>query len=238
MKVDGRDIENPLEIAQAMNDYLGSVGKNLRDKMKPQPNPLLANEYTIVENTARFELVAFDVVAAKKALSKMKNSFGFGSDGIASYFINIVFPIISQPPCDIFNFSIYTSIFPDKWKTARVAPIFKNGERDDRSNNKLISNLPVLSRLFEKLVYDQLYNYLDKNKYLYTFQSGFRTLHSVVTCLLKSTNDWYVNIDNSKVNSVLFIDLKKVFDTVDHGIHLAKIHHYGINGIEHNWFCS
>ena len=95
-----------------------------------------------------------------------------------------------------------------------------------------------MSRLFEKLVYDQLYNYLDKNKYLYTFQSGFPTLHSVVTWLLKSTNDWYVNIDNSKVNSVLFIDLKKAFDTVDHGILFAKIHHYGSNGIEHNWFCS
>ena len=209
VEVEGRDITNPLDIAQAMNDYLCSVGKNLRDKTKPQPNPLLSNEYTIVENTTHFEFVAFDVVAAKKALSKMKNSFGFGSDGIASYFINIAFPLISQPLCDILIFSIYTGIFPDSWKTARVAPIFKNGERDGRSNYRPISILPVLSRLFEKLVYDQLYNHLDKNKLLYTFQSGFRTLHSIATCLLKSTNDWYVNIDNSKVNAVLFIDLKK-----------------------------
>ena len=139
----------------------------------------------------------------------MKNSFEFGSDGIASYFINIAFPIISQTLCDVFNFSIYTGMFPDGWTTARVAPIFKNGERDDRSNHRPISVLPVLSRLFEKLVYDQLYNNLDKNKYLYTFQSGFPTLHSVVTCLLKSTDNWYVNIDNSKVNAVLFIDLKR-----------------------------
>ena len=124
MKVDGRDIKNPLEIAQAMNDYLCSVGKNLCDKIKPQPNPLLSNEYTIVENTILFEFVAFDVVAAKKALSKMKNSFGFGSDGIASYFINIAFPVISQPLCYIFNFFIYTGMFPDSWKTARVAPNF------------------------------------------------------------------------------------------------------------------
>ena len=118
MKVDGLDIANPLEIAQAMNDYLRSVGKNLRDKIKHQPDPLLANEYTIVENTTRFEFVAFDVVAANKALHKINNSFGIGSDGSASYFINIAFPIISQPPCDIFNFSIYISMFPDKWKTA------------------------------------------------------------------------------------------------------------------------
>ena len=73
----------------------------------------------------------------------MKNSFGFGSDGIASYFINIALPVISQPLCDIFNFSIYTGMFPDSWKTARVAHVFKNGERDGRSNYRPISVLLV-----------------------------------------------------------------------------------------------
>ena len=108
----------------------------------------------------------------------------------------------------------------------------------DRSNHRPISALPVLSRLLEKLVYDHLYNHLDKNKLLYIFPSGFRTLHLVVTCLLKSTNDWYVNIDNSKVSAVIFIDFKKAFDSVDPGILLGKLHHYGINGIEHDWFRS
>ena len=56
--------------------------------------------------------------------------------------------------------------------------------------------------------------------------------------MLKSTHDWYVNIDNSKVNAVILIDLKKAFDTVDHDILLAKMLHYGIKGIEHDWFRS
>ena len=137
----------------------------------------------------------------------MKNSFGFGSDVIASQFVNIAFPVISQRLCDIFNFSSNTDLFPDSWKTARVVPIFKNRERDDRSNNRPISVLPVMSKLFEQLVYDHLYNHLDKNKHLYIFQSGFRALHSVVTCLL--TNGWYVNIDNSEVSAVIFINSEK-----------------------------
>ena len=115
---------------------------------------------------------------------------------------------------------------------------FSNGERDDRPNYRPISALPVLCSLFEKLVYDQLNNHLDKIKHLYIFQSGFRSLHSVVTCLLKSTNDWYVNVDNSIVSAVIFIDFKKAFDSVDPGILLGKLHHYGINGIEHDWFRS
>ena len=169
----------------------------------------------------------------------MKNLFGFGSDGIASHFINIAFPVISQPLFDILKkFSIITGMLPDSWKTARVSTHFKNGERDDRSNYRPISVLPVLSRLFEKLVYYQHYNHLCKNKHLCTFQTGFRTLRSIVTSVLTSTNDWYANIDNSKISAVIFIDLKKAFGTVDHGIILARLHHYCFYGIEYDWFRS
>ena len=124
-------------------------------------------------------------------------------------------------------------MFPDSWKEARVTPILKSGKADDRSNYRPISVLPVVSRLFEKLIYDQLYKYLPSNKHLYSDQYGFRHLHSVVSCLLKCTNDWYFNIDRGKCTAMIFIDLKKAFDTVDHKILLDKMHHYGIDGLEH-----
>ena len=126
---------------------------------------------------------------------KMKISFGFGSDGIASHFLKIAFPVISSSLCRIYNLSMETGVFPDSWKEACVAPIFKGGNADDRSNYRPISVLPVVSRLFDKLIYDQFYKYLVSNKHLYSDQYGFRHLHSVVSCLLKCTNDWYFNID-------------------------------------------
>ena len=168
----------------------------------------------------------------------MKTSFSFGSDGIASHFIKIAFPIISHSLCRIYNLSIESGIFPDSWKIARVAPIFKSGSSEDRSNYRPISVLSVVSRLFEKLIYDQLYEYLDSNKHLFIDQYGFRNLHSVVSCLLNCTNDWYVNIDRGKFTTMIFIDLKKAFDTVDHQILLNKMHNYGIDGLEHQWFSS
>ena len=63
-------------------------------------------------------------------------------------------------------------------------------------------------------------------------------MHSVVTCLLKCTNDWYVNIDKGKFTAIIIIDLKKAFDNVDHGILLDKMKFYGVSGIEHDWFRS
>ena len=77
-------------------------------------------------------------------------------------------------------------------------------------------NAELIEKLSEKLIYDQLYEYLDSNKDLFKDQYGFRNLHSVVSCLLNCTNDWYVNIDRGKFTAMIFIDLKKAFDTVDH----------------------
>ena len=111
--------------------------------------------------------------------------------------------------------------------------------------NKLIAQIRDLSQfsLFyqecsKNLVYNQLHEYLDVNKHLFSHQSGFRSLYSVVTSLLNNTNDWYVNIDNGKYTAMVFIDLKKAFDTINHQILPAKLKKYSIDGLEYLWFQS
>ena len=70
--------------------------------------------------------------------------------------------------------------------------------------------IPTVSKIFEKIVFDQLNKYFNDNILLISCQSGFRSLHSTVTALLEATNRWSVNIDNGLVNGVVFIDLKKL----------------------------
>ena len=153
-----------------------------------------------------------------KATNKFKTSRSFGLDLISSYFLKLGMPILASPLSQIFNISMSQLIFPDDWKAARVAPVVKSGPTDDPSNYRPISVLPVVARLFEKLVYDQMYSYLNNNKLLYSKQSGFRSMHSVLSCLLKCTNDWYLNLDKGNFTSVTFIDLKNAFDKVNHEI--------------------
>ena len=128
LNVDGEVITENLNIARSMNEFFCSVGRNLSVKIPQQPNPLLSGEYKINESTEQpteFKFHPVDVTTINRALDKMKKSLGFGSDGIASNFLKIAFPVICNSICDIFNFSIFSASFPDSWKIARVAPIFK-----------------------------------------------------------------------------------------------------------------
>ena len=128
--------------------------------------------------------------------------------------------------------------FPDDWKCARVTPLFKQREASDLNNYRPISVISVIAKVFERIVYDQLYNCLSNEDIISTHQSGFRSLHSTVTALLKATDNWANNIDRGNVNAVVFLDLKKAFDTVDQDILLSKMNLDGIQGIALDWFRS
>ena len=168
------------------------------------------------------------------AIGKIKAAKSFGHDNISSYFL----PFISGSLAHLFNIAIETSTFPDSWKIARVTPIFKEGEKCVRSNYCPISVLPVMARLFEKLVFDQLSQYLDENGCLSPDQSGSRALHSTVTSLLRCTDNWYNGLDTVQMTGLIFIDLKKAFDTVDHELLCNKLYLYGIQDRELAWLKS
>ena len=85
------------------------------------------------------------------------------------------------------------------------------------------SILPPGSKVFEKEVFRQVYGYLTENCMLSQFQSGFRPKHSTVTALIQMYDEWLENMDNGNLNGVIFLDIKKSFDSINHGILLNKM---------------
>ena len=133
---------------------------------------------------------------------------------------NVVAPSLTA----IFSVSICTGIFPQEWKASRVSPVYKNGSTNNPSNYRPISVIPTVAKIFEKIVYDQLYEYLNGYNLLNASQSGFQSLHSTLTALLEATNSWSVNIDNGLVNGVVLIDLEKSLYVMN-----LKVCHCGVN---------
>ncbi len=123
----------------------------------------------------------------------------------------------------IFNLSLATGVYTDGWKRARVTPIVKSGDRRQCENYRPISVLPVVSKAFEKEVFRQVYRYLSESSLLSKFQSGFCPKHSNVTALIQMCDEWLENTDNGKLNGVVFIDIKKAFDSINHRVLLNKM---------------
>ena len=105
-----------------------------------------------------------------------------------------------------------------------------------------------MSKVFEREVFRQLYSYLTENSLLSKFQSAFCLKHSTATALIQMCVEWldnvvsargYINMDNGKLNGVVFLDIKKAFDSINHHILLNKMNEqFGIFGMELKWFES
>ena len=107
-------------------------------------------------------------------LSKPKNDKASGMSMIPNKIVKSAKHLISESLTDIFNASLESNTFPDDLKVAGVIPIFKNGERNDSQNYQPISVLCTVARVLEKLIYQQLYDYLMENSILNNCQWGFR----------------------------------------------------------------
>ena len=131
-----------------------------------------------------------------------------------------------------FNMSLQTGKFPRLLKNVKVVPEFKNkGSPDEVNNYRPISLLSNINKLFEKLVYARVKSFLDSNDILFKHQFGFHSKHSTNHSLISVTEKVRQSHDEGKFSCGILIDFQKAFETVDHGILLRKLNHYGIRGI-------
>ena len=173
-----------------------------------------------------------------KLLSNLSTSKATGYDNTPARFLKDGANIIVSPLTYIINLSLKTNIVPDDFKTARIVPLYKKGDCNFEGNYRPVSILPVVSKILERIAYDQMYSYLCENNLIYEFQSGFRTGFSTNTALTYLCDKIRFNVDRGLYTGVIMLDLQKAFDTVDHGILLKKISAIGASDNAVEWLDS
>ena len=157
----------------------------------------------------------------------MPNKAYCGFDNISTIFLKQIAPTIIKPLTLLINQVFNTGIFPDRLKLAKVIPVFKKGDSKLINNYRPISLLPVISKVLEKLIANQLSQYFEDNKLFHDNQYGFRTGLSTEYATIELTDRIISNMDR---NEIPFRDLSKAFDTLDHTILLQKLKHYDLDG--------
>ena len=140
-----------------MNDYFCTIGAGLAKNIEETVNPVLSSKFQIKSSIPKSRFKSIMVQHIREDIAKFTTSKNFGNDTLSSDFVKLALPGLENSMAMLFNICIETSIFPDLWKIARVGPIYKESDKSEKSDYRPTSVLPVISKLFERFVYNQLY---------------------------------------------------------------------------------
>ncbi len=159
-----------------------------------------------------------------KKLKSLNVKKAVGCDGIPAKLIKMAAPSLAKSLTHLINKSISTSLFPDGLKLADIKPTYKCKDTLSKENYRPISVLPILSKIFESLLDDQLEEFIDNILSIYL--SAFPKNYSCQSVLIKMIEDWKMALDKPQTTGAIFIDLSKAFDTFSHSLLLDKLKNY------------
>lgn len=232
-----------LTVAEKFNNFFVNVASSLVSILPPSTGKygldFVRNFYNgknVTENQFCLSQVDEDVV--QNLLKKVNSCKSTGLDKLPAKFIKEAAPVITRPLTHIINLSIKSGQVPDDMKSARVVPIHKKNSKTEAGNYRPVSILSVMSKIIERIMFNQLEGYLKVNSLLYEFQSGFRPSYSTDTCLIHLSDHIRKEWDKGNLTGMVVLDLQKAFDTVNHEIMLGKLKAIGLSNNSVKWFDS
>ena len=171
-------------------------------------------------NSIKNTLSSFTPVSEESLLKILKSSPSKSCclDPITTSLVKDCADIVITPIAKIVNYSIKEGSFPNCFKMAHVTPLHKRPSLDRNSlkNYRPVSNL--ISKLIEKVVANQLNEFISHKGLLNVNQSAYKSSHSTETTLLKIQNDIAFSVDSGKAVALTLLDLSVAFDTIDHSL--------------------
>ena len=227
--------EAPSVSVEQLNRYFVSVGPRVAGDVAGLGEvPEVACRLPRVGACA-LKLVPLSLSELRAVIFGMNSSSACGDDGISIHMFRLCFDAIGEVILHLVNSSITQSDVPQSWKHSLVHPILKSGDPCDPSNFRPISIVPVIAKIVERAVHQQLYSYLSENHLLSPNQHGFRPRHSTETALTSISDHILSACDHGEIALLCLLDLSKCFDVRDHSKLLSKLQAHGVDTA---WFSA
>ena len=217
-------------IADSLNDYFSSIGQSLAEEIDTGGlDPL-----NYLEQNTNAPEFSFHCVSEKEisgVINNLKSKKSSGVDGVSSHLLKFINKEITPILTFLINTCILNGAFPDKLKIAKVVALHKKGDKSIFSNYRPISLLPCFSKIFERILHNQIYSFFETNQLFSPTQFGFRKKHSTDFAAITLMEKLMTRLDKGIHSYVIFMDLSKAFDTIDHGTLIRKLAKYNFSTI-------
>lgn len=212
------------------NAHFVNIAKDICNTLPPSnicPLSFLTSITSSLSFSFSFQEVTINEV--RDAINSIKKSKTADTYGLTTSLLKSMIDVVTIPLTKVINRCIATSCFPDALKIAAVLPLFKKGDSLNLNNYRPISLLPVISKVFEKVMFRQIYSYFLNNTLFTKTQYGFQNGKSTCDAILQFINSIIEGWENKQFCMASFIDLCKAFDCVPHKILIDKLKLYGFD---------
>ena len=209
--------------------------KLFADKCTPLKNNSVLPKSQIFLTQSRLSTLHFNEEELIKIIRNLNVYKAHGHDDISIRMIKTCDKSILKPLILLFENSTKSSYYPDIWKKSNIVPVHKKNDKQLVTNYRPISLLPIFGKIFEKIIFNRIYNFLSEKNLLNHNQSGFHPSDSSVNQLLSITHEVFQAFDCNPTLEVrsVFLDVSKAFDKVWHEGLLYKLKSMGISGELH-----
>ena len=224
-------LTNKQEVANEFNKFFSNLNSNFHTDHK-DCEKFVFQQFKKMNITKmdefKFDYTNLDEVC--NIIKSLDNSSSSGISGIPAKLFKKSMHSLAPLILKLFNKCIISGIIPDEWKCAIVIPLYKNkGNKQDMNNYRGISILPIIVKIFERILSKQITNYFINNNLFFRGQHGFRRNHSCETAIHEIMTDTIKSLEKKLSTLFLFIDFRKAFDLVDRDLLFLKLGNYGFS---------
>ena len=196
------------------NEYFISKVQKIVEGLKNVPVDLSGCRKVMQGRDISLSMKFVTVRKVRKLLGSLKNKTSTSVDQLDNFAVKLAADFIAEPLHHVITLSILQQKFPSGWKYTKIVPLHKKKSQLKKENYRPGAILSPLSKVLEKVMYELIYSYFDRNKLFHPSLHGYRKRRSTMTALLSMYDKWVLAASKGQVSGVVLVDLSAAFDLV------------------------